>query len=319
MSIEVERGQIKGSELFYIDQRHSSESDKLNGALDVLLDCSNALHEFNINRATGNVPKLLDCYGFLQVLYIQQDAVRELSLLVGLTTRSGRGFTGWGPRNNRLKCRLVRDVRNNVVGHPSNNNANSTAIIPPRLINTDQFEYALYGIGTIGLSDFQRGIVNFDDFIARNEHSLVAHLKRIKKEIWKLENNYRVQQNSSPLGQVMHQGWSYEWNSVYLGYVNFKDNLKRQYALSCANSVKSKFQSLETEISNRNLWKPFSRYDFDQLIFGLDSLINILGQSIKSKKKWQTYDLIYHGTNKHIEMVLTYVQSFDDEMKKKIK
>lgn len=317
MSIISLRSEIRDADLYYLDQRPVSERHRLDGVMDALLDCDNALHRFNANREQNITPSLIECYGFLQVLYVQQDAVRELSHLYGLT---GSGVTNsWTPSKKNLRCSKVRKLRNQLAGHPVGNWANTTAIIPEGLIQNDYFEYALYGVGTVGLSSFQRGEVNFAEFIERNEHSLSAHLKRIKKEIWRLEKTYRAREKAAPLIKVMHQSWRYEWGKVYLGQKNFRDNNDRKYGLTCVQGVSAKFQSLKTELSNRNLWKHVHQDHYDGADNGLAWIAKTLNTNVKSKSKYDLYDLVYHGTNYHLECVFENLRCFDEQMAAKLR
>ena len=317
MSIASLRGEIRDANLFYLDQRPIDERHRLDGVMDVLSDCEIALHRFNTNRNNGNKPSLIECYGFLQILYVQQDAVKELSQLYGLT---GTGVpNSWTPSKRSLRCARVRNLRNQLAGHPARNWARTTAIIPEGLIQNDYFEYALYGVGAVGLSSFQKGEVNFAEFIARNEHSLSAQLKRIKKEIWRLENTYRAQEKAIPLEQIMRSSWAYQWGKVYLGSNSFKDNNDRLHALTCVQGVQAEFQKLKTELTNRNLWSRVHRDHFNGVDNGLDWITKTLTTNVKSKAKCDLYDLVYHGTNYHLDCIIDNLKCFDEQMAVKLR
>lgn len=171
----------------------------------------------------------------------------------------------------------------------------------------------------VGLSGFQRGVVNFDDFIKRNEYSLEAYLKRIRKEIWKLENQYRAQESTNPLEKVMHTSWSYQWGKVYLGSKKFKDNNDRAYALTCVQGVQAEFQKLKTALTNRNLWSRVHRDHYDGVENGLNWIVKTLNTNVKSKAKCDVYDLVYHGTDHHLKCTVENLKCFDDQMTEKLK
>lgn len=79
------------------------------GATDALLDASMAARAFGKAIRSDPPINLLICYGFLQAIYIQQDAVSILSEAVGIK---------WNPNDN-LTLREIRDTRNRLTGHPA--------------------------------------------------------------------------------------------------------------------------------------------------------------------------------------------------------
>src|ERR1700754_1022321 len=79
------------------------------GATDALSDTSNAAGNYEHAITPNMGSNLLACYGFLQALYIQQDAIITLSRAVGLN---------WHPNGNE-RLRQIRDARNRLTGHPA--------------------------------------------------------------------------------------------------------------------------------------------------------------------------------------------------------
>src|ERR1043166_9764507 len=69
------------------------------GATDSLLDSHTAAENYSSAIGSNTGVNLLICYGFLQALYVEQDAVRTLSLAVGLD---------WHPRMDRR----LNEIRN---------------------------------------------------------------------------------------------------------------------------------------------------------------------------------------------------------------
>jgi hypothetical protein len=90
------------------------------GAADALLDASTAAAAFGRAVRKDSAIDLLVCYGFLQALYIQQDAVLTLSHAVGLR---------WHPNDDPI-LRKIRDIRNRLTGHPAH--AGESRRNPPR-------------------------------------------------------------------------------------------------------------------------------------------------------------------------------------------
>ena len=91
------------------NQRGPEQWRMFYGATDALLDASMAASAYE--RAVRSDPAidLLICYGFLQAVYIQQDAVWTLCRSLGLK---------WHP-NDDPRIREIRHLRNRLTGHPA--------------------------------------------------------------------------------------------------------------------------------------------------------------------------------------------------------
>jgi hypothetical protein len=103
----------KARRYFYFDIARwtKNERDMFFGATDALPDSYAAAESYARSlqfedRSNGH--GLLVCYGFLQALYIQQDAIKHLSCAVGLS---------WRPESD-AKLKRIRTIRNRAAGHP---------------------------------------------------------------------------------------------------------------------------------------------------------------------------------------------------------
>jgi len=110
---------------------------RLCGGMDSLLDMENALVKFLGRTSVGRVPSELECLGFLQALYIQQDSVREIFKSQG---RDAEFNLSGG-------AKTVREIRNRVSGHA----AFASQVKPPgsamwaaKGITPEGFEMVIY-------------------------------------------------------------------------------------------------------------------------------------------------------------------------------
>jgi hypothetical protein len=117
------------------------------GATDALLDASTAAAAFGRAVRGDSAVDLLVCYGFLQALYIQQDAVLTLSRAVGLK---------WNPNDDPM-LKGIRELRNRLTGHPAHAGERekprrlSSAIIVSRDIRPSSFSGYIYYEDTVNL------------------------------------------------------------------------------------------------------------------------------------------------------------------------
>src|SRR4029077_1522640 len=89
---------------------HNAEQRRLfYGATDAILDASNAASSYGGAIVADAGVNLLLCYGFLQALYVQQDAVWNLCKALGLR---------WRPHDDAGLLR-IRMLRNRLCGHPA--------------------------------------------------------------------------------------------------------------------------------------------------------------------------------------------------------
>jgi hypothetical protein len=96
----------KSNEYFrpYVDKNEALQRRLFLGAMDALLDATEAAANFQHAVGQNKWANLLACYGFLQALYVQQDAVWNVSKALRLT---------WTPfEEERLV--YIRDLRNRL-------------------------------------------------------------------------------------------------------------------------------------------------------------------------------------------------------------
>jgi hypothetical protein len=182
----------KSHEYFVFDQ---SRRDRANlnlfyGATDALLDAGTAAASYTLAVASNTGVNLLACYGFLQALYIQQDAVCVLSRAVGLD---------WHPNMDR-RLKEIRDARNRLGGHPAlagekgKNSPLSSAIIPYDTITHRGFcGHIYYDGGTDALE------VEVSSFLKDNEERLAVQMQAIEKKMDQEERQFRTEQSTRPL------------------------------------------------------------------------------------------------------------------------
>ncbi len=86
---------------------------QLCSSLDVIEDTQDAINAFEEKDFGADIPShYLAVYGFLQAIYVQQDAVINLCEALGIKDKI----------NNYPKLKEVREIRNDAVGHPTKRN-----------------------------------------------------------------------------------------------------------------------------------------------------------------------------------------------------
>lgn len=270
------------------------------GATDALYDASLAADSYSRLITKDQGGKLLACYGFLQALYIQQDAVQILSRALGLN---------WHPNNNN-RLKVIRDVRNRLTGHPA---LAGEMDKPPRRLSS-----AIIPAGDITKSGF-RGHIYFEDgfedidvdvskFVEDNEKHLVAQMQAVEKVMDTKERKFRRKRGSPPLSDVFERGFSYLLQRLWC---DLNDDNRLLQAKAHAKMLREAMEELQNDLTKRELdSEPTSLY-FDRIFRGIHWLERIMKKKSFSKNDHYDFDLIYHGMKKQISKLRRNIYDLD--------
>ena len=166
---------------FELHRRDREKHLTIFGATDALLDADEATHAYAIAITGSSGADLLACFGFLQSLVVQQDAVANLSNLVGLA---------WSPRSDG-RLAEIRDIRNRLCGHPARAGEakgvrKSSGIIVRGSIVKSGFRGAIY---------YEDGFNSVDvtvlTWLADNETRLASQMAKIEAHMDSTERTFR--------------------------------------------------------------------------------------------------------------------------------
>jgi hypothetical protein len=107
------------------NRRNATQKRWFHGAMDALLDASEAAASFHLAVGANPGANLLACYGFLQAIYVQQDAVLNLCKALQLK---------WHP-NDEERLSDIRNLRNRLCGHPASSEREASSARPSSRTN----------------------------------------------------------------------------------------------------------------------------------------------------------------------------------------
>jgi len=267
------------------------------GATDALLDTSTAAEQYSSAIASGAGARLLICYGFLQALYVQQDAVIALSRAVGLS---------WHPNcDKRLK--EIRDARNRLTGHPALAGERekpqrlSSAIIPYGDITQRGFRGHVY---------YENGFENIEvdvpAFQKDNEERLSQQMQLVEKRMDELERQFRTEQAARPFSSCFENNFEYLLQRLHC---DLSDENRMIQAQSHAQTIREKMKMLEKELTERGFGPEASLL---RIVFtGLDLLESIMMRNSSSASTQDEFDLIYYGLEKNIVSLIKNIAAID--------
>lgn len=281
-------------------RREKNDWSQFYGCLDSILDTLTGLS--GLLSSNRNVT-ILECYGFLQALVTQQDAVRYLSNSIGLTD--------WNPDGQ--KClKKIRNSRNKICAHSAWSDRGEGGI-----------STSVIGLGDLAKGSFLSHIyyenkmetvtVNFDSYISDNRKPLETQMRKISKKMDELEETFRAEFRDTPLSDHLN-------NVGYLIqrlHCELNDEDRLPQAKGHAKMLRKIFEELLQTIKTKNLEEDIYVEGFEICLHGLTLIEEVLYiEEPKSENQW-TLDLLFNGWELTYSHALESVQDFDEKMKTK--
>ena len=172
--------------------------NKICSALDVLTDAQDAIHQFEQEKQI----KILHLYGFLQALFLEQDAIRYIAEAQDIEP---------------LKCdQFVRELRNDAVGHPMKRG------------NDASFHF-IFGVTQEGFSlrshdgnsqDDSYKEIKFEFLIQEHQKSQKKRMEELLNRMKKIENKHREKYRCIKLRDIFHATVAYLFEKIYASCSN---------------------------------------------------------------------------------------------------
>jgi hypothetical protein len=195
--------------------------DQLWACLDTINHTEIAIVEF-INLK----PEIFDkapnnlTYGLLQNLYVQQDALSNLSEAI-----FDKKINIWSDKQPALF--YVRGIRNVTIGHPTKKEGggvNKYCVIDQSSLNKEGFTYWLWSA-----EKFQKESIKFDDLINKQRIAILEELGNILIQIKKQESKHKKSFKGKPLSPLIPDKEPYSLSLLrkiaydQLGWIVLKD------------------------------------------------------------------------------------------------
>jgi len=281
----------------------SARQSMFYGATDALLDTSQAAASYGHFISSSIGAKLLACYGFLQVLYVQQDAVFTLSRAVGLK---------WHPNNDK-RLKEIRDVRNRLTGHPALAGEHekpqrlSSAIIPYADITQCGFRGHVYSEnGFIG-EDIEVDVAAFQK---DNEERLSQQMQLVEERMDEQERQFRIEQAARPFSSCFGTNFEY---LVQRLHCDLSDTGRLGQAQAHARMIRETIKMLENELVDRGFER--EAHSWKIVLTGLDLLEAIMLRKSSSISTQHEFDLIFDGLEKNIASLRANITAIDTKLR----
>jgi hypothetical protein len=153
---------------------------KVSAALNSIRDTARALFSFVRTRGaeSSNADHYLRIYGYLQAIFVQQDALKALAETVKIEIDVRDHTLAWN----------VRDLRNDVAGHPTDRRRKAVkgyASIVSGSVNDDSFEYEISfenGVTERRLVHVQENVRNQLQYAQRWLQNYIVEFEKLTRE-----------------------------------------------------------------------------------------------------------------------------------------
>lgn len=288
---------------FDFDRREDAKWRMFYGATDALLDAGTAAASYSRAIIADPGARLLVCYGFLQALFVQQDAVETLSRAVGLD---------WSP-NTDDRLRQIRDTRNRLSGHPARAGEKerlprfSSAIIPDHDISKNGFRgHVYYDDATIVIE------VDVSLFLNDTQERLLIQLQQIELKMDETERQFRSEQAARPFSIYFENDFSYLLQRLHC---DLADEGRVPQARSHARMVHELMVKLQHELAERGFKSETTSYHLERILTGLDLLNGFMNNGRTSSKTQHEFDLIYGGIETNINALRNVFREIDARLR----
>lgn len=143
-------------------------------SIDVIEDSQMAINEFKHIESNERGKNILLIYGLLQSLFLQQDGLHHLyKCVVDKNIKLDNFFDAFS------FDKTIREVRNDIAGHPTNRNNTEFYFIEKGTISKEKFTYAGY------TPKFRKVDVDLNTFITKQSEFTINVLQKVKENILK--------------------------------------------------------------------------------------------------------------------------------------
>ncbi len=269
------------------------------GATDALLDASEIARSYK--RCIGGdwAANVLASYGFLQALYVQQDAVWNLCKAFNLN---------WKP-NDVTRLAEIREIRNRLCGHPASmDNAN---LASSAIISRDDFTNSSFCAHVYYDDKFSNIIVDVERFLSDNENELAKQLSVVETEMDRLEKVFRQEQARSPLSNIVGDRDRYTLDCIYC---NLTDLGRVRQAEAHIQMFQRRLSQLRQELEDRKLAESFGLESIYCAEIGLVIISDIIARNGKVNDVQRRLDIVYEWFRKYADTVINSVHDVDKKL-----
>lgn len=292
----------KAHAYFFFKRICKAKRNQFFGATDALFDTNIDASDFSVGVLAAPKAGMLLCYGFLQALYVQQDAVQTLGDAFDLKWRA----------ENDPELKRIRDVRNRLCGHPSKaGERDKSKKISSATISLHDISPAGFS-GDIYFDDcFEKVQVDVQTFMKLNKERLLPQMMKIEAEMDKREKAFRDERSGERFASCVEGGFSYLVDRLHC----ILNNEDRRIQADChADMMRDILLKLQDHLRSKGFADHADTLAFRVVFRGIDLLQGIIRSGNGSEEAQDHFDLIYSGLQRYIHDLIREISELDKKL-----
>lgn len=245
--------------------KNSSNWNQICSSLDTIGDTLLSIIDFaKSNYPTSSGLKYIYTYGILQALFIQQDAIRNLSLAFSI------------PVVQSEKLKEIRKIRNAAIGHPTKQNADGVEYYNYiSRMTLKKWGFTLLRTNKNGGNSFID--VKLDLLVIDQLKEIQISYTNISSTLSEADKMHKEKFNKTLVSDIFGSGFSYQFQKVAEG-IHTPDN-NRSFGLSMLKSIRETYKNFENELVARNELSDYTKYDLEEYKHAIEKLHEYLSDT----------------------------------------
>lgn len=275
--------------------------NKLCSSLDVLGDTELAIDEYLIKKEpTGIGEKYLFLYGILQILFVQQDATRNLAEALSIKYDSDTLLDE------------IREIRNNSVGHPTKRGrgkGDSFNFIVRMSISSKGF--TLMTTYPKKKKDISKH-VNVVDLINTQRIKIKEILTQVITILEENEMIHRKKHRVNKLFDCFPPTLSYYFEKIS---ESLHGNMPSEFGLIHIKLISESIDKFKNELSNRGTQDSYDwlNYHLDLIDYPINMVTNYFSKDSKSRLNEKDVNIFVFFIEKQINEIMNMAEEIDIE------
>lgn len=271
-------------------------------SLDVIGDTVLSLEDYLSSPYPESVGlKYIYTYGILQSLFLQQDAVRDLSEAFSI------------PHTLSRTLEKIRDIRNAAIGHPTNQRIKKATHY--NYISRISLQKSCFTLmRSSAESDTQFVDVQVTTIIAEQLAEIEVALTSVASKLEETDRMHREKFGGKMITDIFHSSSSYFFEKVAEG-IHSTSGDYRSFGLSMLGAIEKMYAEFEAALQERRELNDYTRHDLDEYKHALRVLKEYLSGNPKGLGENDARIYLFYAREQHSHFVQIAAE-VDDEYKK---
>ncbi len=274
-------------------------------SLDVISDTIMAI----LSYCSNNYPKdiglqYIYTYGLLQSLFIQQDAVKNLTKAFGQEYQISEPL------------KKIRDIRNAAIGHPTYEPTKENTYYTYLSRNTLSKKSFSYMRSSASGEDFFHD-VNIEEILEIQFLGVIEKYKFISDLLIETDRRHKEKHREQLMANIFPSSMSYLFQKVAQAIYS-PDNSNITFGLSMLGSIERAYRSFEKELVDRNELQgnDYLKYDLDQYFHAIEKLRSYFNREIEEMNERDARVYHYYIEKEHNHFI-KIAEEYDEEYQDK--